>query len=333
MQNAFTFLLLNKPILTSDKTTTIMQTHSTVITIFEGHYHKGVAALVNSLYAHAYEGIIWVAYKGTLPPWAKIDSNTEGIEKMIVRDNLMLHFVRFPANLFLPYAKPNLLLDIFDKYMPTVENVFYLDCDIVVKCRFSYFEEWAKCGIALCEDIFSPFSSSHPQRLLWAKYFEKYNIVVKNKDNQYVNGGFIGLNRQAKSFLYTWKQVQELMLEDFKEISTLGVKDPTYLFHKTDQDALNIAKDITEETLSIADPTAMDLSAGFGYVMSHAIGKNKPWQKNWLLQVIKYGQRPTMTDRLFMTHTASPINIYNNNERWRKQMHIKIASAVARVIS
>lgn len=310
-----------------------MQTESTVCTLFEGHYHKGVAVLVNSLYANGYEGIVWVGYKGALPPWAKIESNTEGVEKMIIRENLVLHFVKFSDKAFLPYCKPNFMLDIFDKYMPTVQNVFYLDCDIVVKCRFSYFEEWITSGVALCEDIFSPFSSSHPQRLQWAKYFEKYNIIVKNKDNQYVNGGFAGLNRQSKPFLETWKKIQDLMLEDFKEINSLGVKDRTYLFHKTDQDALNIAKDVTQEPLSIADPSAMDLSNDFGYIMSHAIGRNKPWQKNWLLQVIKYGQRPTMTDRLFMNHTSSPINIYNDNERWRKQLHIKFASAIGRVLA
>jgi hypothetical protein len=309
-----------------------MQSKSTICTVFEGHYHKGGAVLINSLYAHGYEGVVWIGYKGALPPWAKIESDTEGVEKMTVCTNLILHFVRFPKELFLPYSKPNFMLDIFDVYMPNIENVLYIDCDIVVKCRFSYFEEWLGYGVALCEDMNSPFSSTHPIRYQWAKYFKKYGIIVKNKDNQYVNGGFVGTNRSNKSFLTTWKQVQELMQEDFKEIGDISISDSTYRFHRTDQDALNIAKDTTTEILSIADGGAMDFN-GIGYIMSHAAGKTKPWVNNWLVGVFKYGLRPSPTDRLFMNNTTFPINIYTRSERVAKKMHLKLATAFARVMA
>jgi hypothetical protein len=309
-----------------------MKQKSIVCTVFEGHYHKGVAALVNSLYVNGYEGAIWIGYKGNLPPWAKIQSNENGIAVMSVCDNLTLHFVLFPKEAFLPYSKPDFMLEILEKHEPQADNIFYIDCDIVVKCRFSYLEEWITYGVALCEDMNSPFSATHPLRYQWARYFEKHNITVKNTDNQYVNGGFVGVQRSAKGFLETWQIIQALMMEDFKEINGIGLKDPTYLFHRTDQDALNIVKDVTHETLSIADRSAMDFST-YGYIMSHAAGKSKPWANNWLLQVVKNGLRPSWTDRIFMNYTTYPLSIYSNLERFIKKTNLKLAIAIGRVVA
>jgi len=306
---------------------------SIVCTVFEGHYHKGVAALVNSLYAHGFVGSIWLGYKGALPPWAVIATNSGGVEVMNVRDNLSLHFVRLPDKMFLPYSKPEFMLDLLDKYVPDAERILYFDCDIVVKCDFSHFEQWTDFGIALCEDVNSPISPTDPLRYQWVRYFKQHGIVVRQSDNQYVNGGFIGLSRKAKGFLDTWRRVQELVLEDMRSANAdvhlshkpekiSGLKDRTYMFNRTDQDALNIAKDTTEESLSIADSSAMDFR-GIGFIMSHAVSKIKPWEKNWMMHVIRNGQRPSPTDRLFMEHTTSPINIYTPCERALKKAHLK----------
>ena len=178
-----------------------MQNKTIVCTVFEGHYHKGVAAFVNSLYASGYEGVIWVGYKGALPPWAVIETKENHYEVMKVRDNLHLHFILFPPQAFLPYCKPEFMLELLDKYQPEAERIFYFDCDIIVKCAFSYFEEWVNYGVALCEDMGSPLSPTHPLRHQWAHYFKKYNIILHQNDNQYVNGGFLGLKRAAKGFL------------------------------------------------------------------------------------------------------------------------------------
>jgi hypothetical protein len=303
-----------------------------VCTVFEGHYHKGVAALVNSLVANAYEGEIWVGYKGDLPNWAKTRTADKGVKVMSLTDKQSLHFVRFDDKSFLPYTKPNFMLDILNNYRPDTQTLAYFDCDIIVKCRFSYFEEWAEAGVALCEDVSSPLPASHPLRFQWAEYFKKYGIKVENKDHYYVNGGFTALKRSAKGFLETWKHVQDLMLDELKEVKSIGLKDRTYLFYRTDQDALNIAKDISPERFSIADGTAMDLS-NFGYIMSHALGGAKPWQKNWLMHVLKKGQRPTITDRLFMQHIDTPLSIYSPFERWRRNLNLKTAIVAGRLLT
>jgi hypothetical protein len=309
-----------------------MQNQSTVCTVFEGHYHKGVAALTNSLSANGYEGIIWAAYKGSLPEWARIDSRQEGIEVMQVSEKIILHFVKLADSTFLPYFKPDFMLDILENKMPNVEQIFFFDCDIVVKCRFSYFEEWAKFGVAMCEDVNSPIPVSHPLRFQWKQYFEKYGITITTKDNQYVNGGFIGLQASAKGFLKTWQLVQKLMMEELKEVTNVNYKDRTNPFNCTDQDALNIAKDLTEENLSVADGTAMDLHS-YGYIMSHAVGKQKPWHKNWLYFVIKDGNAPSRTDRVFMNYIDTPLSIFSPKERFLKQLNLKLACALGRVLA
>ena len=306
--------------------------NSIVCTFFEGHYHKGVAVLVNSLSVSGYEGVIWVGYKGELPHWATGLKTENEVEIMRVTDRLFLHFLKFPSDAFLPFCKPSFLLNLLDKYQPSGEQIFYFDCDIVIKCPFSYFEKWVSYGVALCEDMNSPLSPTHPLRYQWVEYFKKYNIVVRQTDNQYVNGGFIALKRSKKGFLELWENVQNAMLDDVKEVKTVGLKDRTYLFNRTDQDALNVAKDATTETLSIADGDAMDFR-GFGYIMSHAAGPRKPWENNWLMHVLKNGQSPAMTDRLFLQHTQYPLSIYTKKQLFFKKMHLKIAVVLARILT
>jgi hypothetical protein len=303
-----------------------------VCTVFEGHYHKGVAALVNSLYAQGYKGIVWVGYKGTLPPWAHIEAKDNTVERMQVRPDLYLHFIQLPSTAFLPYCKPDFILQIWENHQPEAQNALYIDCDIVIKCPFSYFEEWVQYGVALCEDMDSPIPVTHPLRYQWASYFKQYGLDVKAKDNLYVNGGFVGVNQTTRPFLKTWQNVQNIMLEDLKEVTSLGMKDRTYRFMMTDQDALNIAKDMSDLPFSIANGSAMDFS-NFGYIMSHAAGKHKPWQKNWLKHVFTLGHRPTMTDRLFMNHTETPLSIYTPQERFLKKTHLKLATVMARVFT
>ena len=40
---------------------------SVICTLFEGHYHYGLAAFINSVLRYNFKGCIYVGYKGKLP--------------------------------------------------------------------------------------------------------------------------------------------------------------------------------------------------------------------------------------------------------------------------
>ena len=71
------------------------------------------------------------------------------------------------------------MLELWDGPAKNAEALFYFDPDIVVNDSWICFEQWVNCGVALCEDINSPFQEFHPRRVGWRNYFKDYNIRIK----------------------------------------------------------------------------------------------------------------------------------------------------------
>ena len=90
---------------------------SVVCTLFEGHYHYGVAALTNSLYAAGYRGVIFAGYRGDLPPWtAKAIDNSalgKGGKTLMIRKDLHLHFIPLSTEYHLTNYKPDFMIRLF----------------------------------------------------------------------------------------------------------------------------------------------------------------------------------------------------------------------------
>ena len=303
--------------------------NSIICTVFEGHYHKGVVALANSLYDKEFRGTLYAAYRGELPDWALAGDLVGDHETVLnVADGFRIQFVRLRTDEMLANVKPELIQKVWREYQDQVDNVFYIDCDIVIKSKWHHFETWAELGVTLVEDINSPMPASHPVRLKWKRYYAQHGIDYRPKDDYYVNGGFVGLNRKHIGFAETWKVVQEKMKLYTGSSDRIGIADRWHLFHFMDQDALNVAKDLSDN-ISVMNKYAMDFQ-WFGYVMSHAAGREKPWQVSFIPKIFKEGHKPTFTEKIYWENVSSPIRLYKESYTRRKRLALRIALFIGR---
>ena len=303
---------------------------SVVCTVFERDYHNGVGALANSLYAGGFRGILYAGYRGPLPPWVQPHTaDADGFLDFEVRPGFNIHFAQQSTDELLAYVKPELIRQVWTRYGDTgIENVFYIDCDIVIKAEWHHFEDWAEGGVALCEDMNSPVALSHPLRKQWAKYYKQFGIDYVPRDDTYVNGGFVGIHRKYRDFGDLWDRIQQHMKKYTGRQDKIGIADRWNMFHFMDQDALNIAKDLTPE-VSIMGREAMDFGR-LGHVMSHAAGRSKPWHKQFVKNVFVSGARPSNTDKVYWRYVEEPIRIHSQARVRNKRLAMKAASLISR---
>ena len=144
------------------------QSNTIICTLFEGHYHFGVAALCNSLVASGFEGRIYAAYRGELPPWARGKTSAaaaQGVElaTLTVTPTCELVFLSYDPPGHYTNFKPNLIQHLLRQICPEAGRIFYFDPDICVRYDWSFFEQWVDGGVALAEDATPPMPQLHPE--------------------------------------------------------------------------------------------------------------------------------------------------------------------------
>jgi hypothetical protein len=303
---------------------------SVVCTLFEGDYHYGLGALANSLYLHGFRGMIYVGYRGPLPPWVKGVKEFEGFTEFNPKDGLSLRFVPLATKIHLTNYKPDFMLEVWENHCRQTEALFYFDPDITIKCRWTFFEEWVQGGVALCEDINSPMPSSHPIRNAWRNYYGKLGRKLQNVFDIYVNGGFVGVALEQKQFLEEWHQIQREMSPAAGNMMDWGLQDRTFEFCMTDQDALNITLMNTGLPFSLCGKDGMDIER-MGYLMSHALGGRKPWRRSYLWERLSKGFTPGPADKNFWANSREPIGVVGLVYRNWRIFDLKAAAAFGRV--
>ncbi|OKS85136.1 hypothetical protein [Mucilaginibacter polytrichastri] len=290
---------------------------SIVCTLFEKNYHYGIAGLVNSLYKQGYKGEIFVGYKGALPKWAEGKSSSSfnwvGSTTLNVTNDIEIHFLPLDTEYHLTNYKATFMLKLWRDLRSDCTNLFYFDPDIVIKCRWSFYEEWVNHGVAMVHEIVSndlPFT--HPIRMEWTKVIHSIGKIINHQVSAYINGGFCGVNIRDIEFLETWEKLIDTAINVYKaDPKKFSSFDRTYPFWSIDQDAFNITAMCTTSPISEMGPEGMDLTYG-GWTMSHATGTPKPWSKKFISNAFK-GKAPSLPDNLYWLNMqgAVPLNVHS----------------------
>jgi len=291
---------------------------SAVCTLFEGNYHYGVGALTNSLYQHGFRGTIWAGYRGDLPPWADPVTQTQHGYDFEVASDCIIRFVPLKTEIFFANYKAHFLVDLWEIFGVDAHRIFYFDPDIVTKCRWSFFEEWADSGVALCLDISYPYMpASHPLRKGWERYAAKLNLSIAHVSNEYYNSGFIGLRKEHIALAHMWQYLMDelfthegINVNSFKNFDGYNEIDRSHPFYVADQDLLNLALMVCDPPRSVMGTEGMDFT-GAGFTMSHAVDAPKPWQKNRLWLTLRHGHPARETHREYLKYTQEPISLYS----------------------
>jgi len=307
-----------------------MSLNSSVCTLFEGEYHYGVGALVNSLYENGYRGIVYAGFRGALPPWASPVTAGPGYSEYQVAQSCSIRFVELTTNRHLTNHKPDFLLDLWQSQCSEAAALFYFDPDITIKCGWDYFEQWVQCGVALCEDVNSPWNPTHPLRLRWKRFLASHGGNMNSSHSLFVNGGFIGVAREHIGFLREWSRILGLLGPQTGELRKLYLGDRSLLFQIPDQDALNITLYSTAVPVSVIGKEGMDFIPG-GYTMSHAAGVAKPWTKRMLLSALN-GVPPSAADKGYLQHASHPLRLYSPVQLLAKTIDLRFGSTVGRFV-
>lgn len=302
-----------------------------VCTLFEGDFHYGLAALVNSLYIQGFRGTIWAGFRGKMPPWAIPLTTGSGWVAFKFAEGCDVRFVHLDTKVHFTNYKPTFIKQVWSDFDSNAKALFYFDPDIVVRCRWSFFEEWVECGVALCQEITnSNLPSDHPFRFKWKTYVESLGFGVTRQLNQLFNGGFLGLAAKSRSCLDVWEVLIQGLATRGMALDRFSAGDATCAFNATDQPALNMMAMVTDWPLSTVGPEEMDFLPGGSY-MSHATGSPKPWRKRYIPSALS-GIAPSRAEKAFWRFTQSPVRLFTPPALLARRIDLVVASAISRFI-
>lgn len=301
--------------------------HSVVVTLYEGHYHYGVASLLNSLINFKFEGLLRVGVKGGLPPWVnQLKKQSENIYE--VNTGFLLSFEEIDPGMHFGYYKPVFLKDTLQKFK-NAEKVYYFDPDIVVIAPWEFYSDWADCGVALCLDNCFPYvNRNHPWRVKW-KSLGNGGAGMENNVDYYVNSGFIGLHRQDAEILDRWIRNTQTYKAQGGDLSRFE-KEGHRAF-KGDQDILNATITLSGDIrFSIIGTEGMGFNFP-AYLMAHSIGDTKPWKENFCKLLFRNGIKPSIAVKEYFKYCNSPVSPFGRLQYLGKKIDLKTAILFGRV--
>ena len=292
-----------------------------VCTLFEGHYHLGVGALINSLHASGFSGRVICGYRGAEPAWAAAARGMKG--------EIDVRFVQVSTDVHFTHYKPKFMRECWTEQCPDAQQLYYFDPDIVVKAPWSVLARWAADGVALCEDVNPYLPSRHPYRLAWADFLRAKNQTSVRPLDRYYNAGFIGLPREHMHLLEVWSQIVDYAQAEIGSLTQIKVNNPNALLHTPDQDALNMALMVVDVPINGAGPEGMDFTTG-GHLLSHAIGGRKPWRGGFFSDALR-GRPPGTAQKLFFRFAEKPLRLFPAAQLARLRLSLRSGALLGRM--
>jgi hypothetical protein len=302
-----------------------------ICTLFEGDYHLGLAAFVNSLVRAGYAGTVWAGYRGALPPWvSQLERGDKSqADEFRVTDQVRLVFIKLDTSILLSNYKPEFMLNLLANEARDCKYLWYFDSDIFIQASWSFFADWQSHGIALCEEVVDNiFPADNPIRQQWIKLAAGIGLTDPRPVNRYYNGGMVGIPSAHAEFLDKWKRLINLAGSLGYDLRNFAHGSREMPFNMSDQDALNIAIMYTRSPLSTLGPQGMGFILGASMMMYHAVGQ-KPWRGSFLLRALR-GTPPSGAMKFFLTQAGSPIRAYSPMHLWVKRLACSLAAFAGR---
>lgn len=293
----------------------------TLCTLFEGDYHLGAAALLNSLHRSGFTGTFVCGHRGPRPAWAGQTASLAPVQVVWVEVSAPVHLTNY---------KPTFMLACLHTHTPAAEVVGYLDPDIVVKAPWPVFSRWLNGGgVTLCEDVNACLPAGHPYRLVWHDFFSRYGLVPVRSLERYYNAGFIALPRAQESLLRTWENLLVLARHELGELTRIKHDHPGALFHTVDQDAMNMALLFHPVPILATGGEGMDFLPG-GHLLSHAAGGRKPWRGGFLRDAL-LGRPPGLAQKQFYQYAKTPLPVLSAATFAWRRFELGLAALLGRI--
>jgi hypothetical protein len=313
-----------------------------VCTLFEKHYHFGVAVFLNSLCKSGFQGTVYAGYRGDLPTWvtgpAKVLS--EGKSELQVTPEVKAIFIPLQTAAHLTNYKPDFMLEVEALAASESDAIIYCDPDIVINIEWQYIEDWISCGVAVCEDINSPVSENHPTRVGWRRFFKPYGFNLTYRTTAYANGGFVGFTWEHRKLIPVWKEFLSHIADLLGGTNVVGITGGQLLpslygfadcFSKTDQDALNAVLEACPDIpVSFLGREAMGFRSGQS-CLPHALGTPKPWNRSYV-QMALSGVPPAKVDKVYWNHAEGPIQAFSPRQVSSVRTQLSICAGLGRFI-
>ena len=299
-----------------------------VFALFDGDYHLGLGALVNSLFKAGFRGLIYAGYRGSLPPWAGVPRVEGDLHYYEVGESCSIRFVKVEFGGHLTNYKPAFMRSMLRTHAKEARRIYYFDVDIVVKAPWRFFQDWVSCGIAVCRDVVDPYmSENHPLRKYWRDMAAELGLRCRPVLG-YFSGGFIGLRAEHVDFLATWDALIQGLQRSGQSLAHLthGMRPDPAIF--PDQDMMNVALMAGDVPISPVESASMDFTYG-GYIMSHAVGRAKPWRRRYILDAL-LGYPPDQAHKLFWRNVSEPIAVMSDHRRLIARLSLAVAAAIGR---